>query len=188
MSRRARSGPAVLRTPMPPKQRMLPALALIFSPQTQPASRAKIWCTGKDSNLRTSQGGADLQSAGFNHSPTCALAVSVEQRALSNHLPLAHSSQLEALSDTPQPLLRLHLATWGSESARENLPALTTHLENSLMVCRWKSCLPPALLNFLRDVRSFALAQDFGCGLPIRLLRRLTHARNTPQSGAGEGI
>src|SRR2546425_5532478 len=30
------------------------------------------WCTGEDWNLRTSQGGADLQSAGFNHSPTCA--------------------------------------------------------------------------------------------------------------------
>ena len=30
------------------------------------------WCTGKDSNLRTSQGGTDLQSVGFNHSPTCA--------------------------------------------------------------------------------------------------------------------
>ena len=32
----------------------------------------KSWCTGKDSNLRTPLGGADLQSAGFNHSPTCA--------------------------------------------------------------------------------------------------------------------
>src|SRR5579872_1276727 len=82
--------------PTLPKRRMLPAPALIFSPQTQPASRAKIWCTGKDSNLRTSQGGADLQSAGFNHSPTCALAVSVEQRALSNHFRslIAHSSKL----------------------------------------------------------------------------------------------
>jgi hypothetical protein len=30
------------------------------------------WCTGKDSNLRTSLGGTDLQSVGFNHSPTCA--------------------------------------------------------------------------------------------------------------------
>ena len=29
------------------------------------------WWTGKDSNLRTSQGGTDLQSVGFNHSPTC---------------------------------------------------------------------------------------------------------------------
>ena len=27
---------------------------------------------GKDSNLRTSLGGTDLQSVGFNHSPTCA--------------------------------------------------------------------------------------------------------------------
>src|SRR5579872_6066739 len=132
--------------PTLPKRRMLPAPALIFSPQTQPASRAKIWCTGKDSNLRTSQGGADLQSAGFNHSPTCALAVSVEQRALSNSLRLAHSSQLEAFSDTPQPSLQLRLATWVSESAREKLPALTTHLENSLMECRWKSRPPPALL------------------------------------------
>src|SRR5271154_2241806 len=32
-----------------------------------------IWCTGKDSNLRTSLGGTDLQSVGFNHSPTCAV-------------------------------------------------------------------------------------------------------------------
>jgi hypothetical protein len=32
------------------------------------------WCTGKDSNLRTSLGGTDLQSVGFNHSPTCAKA------------------------------------------------------------------------------------------------------------------
>jgi hypothetical protein len=32
----------------------------------------QTWCTGKDSNLRTSLGGTDLQSVGFNHSPTCA--------------------------------------------------------------------------------------------------------------------
>src|SRR5579862_7399607 len=34
--------------------------------------QVKTWCTGKDSNLRTSLGGTDLQSVGFNHSPTCA--------------------------------------------------------------------------------------------------------------------
>jgi hypothetical protein len=33
---------------------------------------AQLWCTGEDSNLRTSLGGTDLQSVGFNHSPTCA--------------------------------------------------------------------------------------------------------------------
>ena len=36
------------------------------------AEGAQLWCTGKDSNLRTSLGGTDLQSVGFNHSPTCA--------------------------------------------------------------------------------------------------------------------
>jgi hypothetical protein len=32
--------------------------------------RAGSWWTGKDSNLRSPQGAADLQSAGFSHSPT----------------------------------------------------------------------------------------------------------------------
>jgi hypothetical protein len=36
------------------------------------ATHVNQWCTGKDSNLRTSLGGTDLQSVGFNHSPTCA--------------------------------------------------------------------------------------------------------------------
>jgi hypothetical protein len=40
-----------------------------------PAKAAQYWCTGKDSNLRTSLGGTDLQSVGFNHSPTCAKTV-----------------------------------------------------------------------------------------------------------------
>jgi hypothetical protein len=30
----------------------------------------RAWWTGKDSNLRSPQGAADLQSAGFSHSPT----------------------------------------------------------------------------------------------------------------------
>jgi hypothetical protein len=35
-----------------------------------PASRVGRWWTGEDSNLRSPQGAADLQSAGFSHSPT----------------------------------------------------------------------------------------------------------------------
>jgi hypothetical protein len=31
---------------------------------------ASYWWTGEDSNLRSPQGAADLQSAGFSHSPT----------------------------------------------------------------------------------------------------------------------
>ena len=33
-------------------------------------STPRIWWTGEDSNLRSPQGAADLQSAGFSHSPT----------------------------------------------------------------------------------------------------------------------
>jgi hypothetical protein len=34
------------------------------------AAEVESWWTGKDSNLRSPQGAADLQSAGFSHSPT----------------------------------------------------------------------------------------------------------------------
>src|SRR5438876_6964199 len=37
-------------------------------PHAKPAPRS--WWTGEDSNLRSPQGAADLQSAGFSHSPT----------------------------------------------------------------------------------------------------------------------
>ena len=43
-----------------------------LTPTTQTIGLKQSWCTGKDSNLRTSLGGTDLQSVGFNHSPTCA--------------------------------------------------------------------------------------------------------------------
>src|SRR5258707_9353872 len=35
-----------------------------------PCEFKRAWWTGKDSNLRSPQGAADLQSAGFSHSPT----------------------------------------------------------------------------------------------------------------------
>ena len=44
-------------------------LLLAIAPRSLPAP-AGPWWTGKDSNLRSPQGAADLQSAGFNHSPT----------------------------------------------------------------------------------------------------------------------
>ena len=40
----------------------------------------KIWCTGEDSNLRSSQGAADLQSAAINHSATCAHSTELSPR------------------------------------------------------------------------------------------------------------
>src|SRR5215470_13048424 len=51
----------------------MPARLKPQKPETlQLIASASNWCTGKDSNLRTSLGGTDLQSVGFNHSPTCA--------------------------------------------------------------------------------------------------------------------
>jgi hypothetical protein len=39
-------------------------------PKAQPLLAYEYWWTGEDSNLRSPQGAADLQSAGFSHSPT----------------------------------------------------------------------------------------------------------------------
>jgi hypothetical protein len=51
------------------------------------------WCTGEDSNLRSSQGAADLQSAAINRSATCAHPAGTPTR----HFPLPahprHSNQ-----------------------------------------------------------------------------------------------
>src|ERR1700704_4073311 len=42
------------------------------------AQRETWWWTGEDSNLRSPQGAADLQSAGFSHSPTRPRKISSE--------------------------------------------------------------------------------------------------------------
>ena len=39
-------------------------------PKAQHLPATSTWWTGEDSNLRSPQGAADLQSAGFSHSPT----------------------------------------------------------------------------------------------------------------------
>src|SRR6266478_2119340 len=87
------------------------------------------WCTGEDSNLRTSQGGADLQSAGFNHSPTCA-----ETPTASSSFLCAQSradrgcyEKIEELNARGNALARKHL-TW----------------KNFLMECRWEICYAAA--------------------------------------------
>ena len=78
----------------------------------------QLWCTGEDSNLRTSQGGADLQSAGFNHSPTCAMPTL--QPCKSGHSP-ASCTKRNAAADEAK--LR------SIERARETLRTPTPHLE-----------------------------------------------------------
>jgi hypothetical protein len=69
-----------LRTALPP--RLLPLSNIAFAiflrccncfpllPSAASRPLPRRWWTGKDSNLRSPQGAADLQSAGFSHSPT----------------------------------------------------------------------------------------------------------------------
>src|SRR5271157_901100 len=66
----------------------------------QPIHR-KLWCTGEDSNLRSSQGAADLQSAAINHSATCARF----DRA-SRSQPLAESQIVGP--ESPVPAIKEH--------------------------------------------------------------------------------
>src|SRR2546430_9272818 len=76
----------------PPRSTLFPYTTLFRSPESIVSSQPIKWCTGKDSNLRTSLGGTDLQSVGFNHSPTCAsqlLAVGSDRK--STRLNSSHS-------------------------------------------------------------------------------------------------
>src|SRR5580692_13035675 len=94
-----------------PVPRMQPSLMRNESHQS--------WCTGKDSNLRTSQGGTDLQSVGFNHSPTCAKTpafvrlrqIPEPQRLCAEDASTAGNDPIEKPSARENPLARKH-HTW----------------------------------------------------------------------------
>ena len=100
-------------------------------------STAQLWCTGKDSNLRTSLGGTDLQSVGFNHSPTCAETAKLLLPTGSTYFP-----------DSPlQELLTRGVNLQASQQHRKNRNRASTlahenHYtsEKFLMECVWKTC------------------------------------------------
>ena len=96
------------------------------------------WCTGEDSNLRSSQGAADLQSAAINHSATCAerpvlrLSYSLRQVA-----PVLNTRGRRTLTGDTQ----------GKKTA--TTLGILTHenhytSERSLMECAGNSVVPPA--------------------------------------------
>jgi len=105
---------------------------------------SKCWCTGEDSNLRTSQGGADLQSAGFNHSPTCA------------EMPVARLSTFPAAFARTATCARRVCACsknpTGTERAH-NSSCVQIHRnwKSFLMECRSKPAMPPRRANALRS-------------------------------------
>ena len=108
-----------------PERRTLPAQLLNASLIPRADFRLRLapanqnWCTGKDSNLRTSQGGTDLQSVGFNHSPTCAKTpafvrlrqIPEPQRLCAEDASTAGNDPIEKPSARENPLARKH-HTW----------------------------------------------------------------------------
>jgi hypothetical protein len=92
------------------------------------------------------RGGADLQSAGFNHSPTCA-----ELQNSSPYLLIRHSSQTSTLRKIVQTdsSIRNHRKV-KNRKARANMPRTQTpHLENSLWSAVGKLCQAAAAPNIL---------------------------------------
>ncbi len=165
---------ATTTTPAPPK--------LASNESIQPNSTTQIWCTGKDSNLRTSLGGTDLQSVGFNHSPTCA--------ALPGDQPLRFIQQAISSGHASPRKARQHTSAFGSLDQSFGLPA---------QPIRPAKLLPPIREN--QDSRSRISREDYTGKVPngVRwknLLRRLYRVPaacgeirfRISHTGAGEGI
>jgi hypothetical protein len=114
------------------------------------------------------RGGADLQSAGFNHSPTCA------ELQNSSALP-AHPAFLEDIHRYGRSLqtdssIQNHRKDEEQKCARICPRTQTPHLENSLMECRWEnlssrraascprvSCLPEPMLELAKGFEPLTL-------------------------------
>jgi hypothetical protein len=133
----------------------------------RPQNASNSWCTGKDSNLRTSLGGTDLQSVGFNHSPTCAKMPSLP--ALITQVSVADLLR-------GGPTLQAGGCPIEKQSARENPLARKHHT--------WKNSLWSAVgKNLLR--RRAAQSPIFRNRLDSNA-RSIDHAQSN--AGAGEGI
>jgi hypothetical protein len=121
-----------------------PADFRLASLRLTPAKTAQHWCTGKDSNLRTSLGGTDLQSVGFNHSPTCA-----NSRAMRPLRCLRQSASVCGTRKNRRPnaaQLKIQLSPNRETKARANCAAkITTRRKRSEWSAFGKTCC--ALLN-----------------------------------------
>ena len=153
--------------------KMLPTQTL---PTQKPPSKMPVWCTGKDSNLRTSLGGTDLQSVGFNHSPTCAQPPGDAALALhpadnfmrharqrTNSL-AAHSWPLPALTDEPMqnrllPIRETKIRAYGMTTRRSLHAGIVPN-----GVC-WKNLLRPTESCRCRNFVSWFLDAGAGEGI-----------------------
>jgi hypothetical protein len=89
---------------------VVPSLSLGISPagsRSAPARKtAQHWCTGEDSNLRSSQGAADLQSAAINHSATCAIPLLLASASLPRTIAELALTSLHASAGAQRKIIR----------------------------------------------------------------------------------
>jgi hypothetical protein len=112
---------------------------------------SNLWCTGEDSNLRSSQGAADLQSAAINHSATCA-----ESRSLPSDLTGNHSLRRS------RPL-RPHIERKNQNSCETYFRTRSLHvgrflygvLLDNLLRCRRPTCVRDFRKRFLELAKGF---------------------------------
>jgi hypothetical protein len=142
-------------------------------------TKANHWCTGEDSNLRTSLGGTDLQSVGFNHSPTCAktLRANAADHASSGGPRLKFAGTHAKPADTTQHkshfnFAKLTFAIQGNQGRAQDTAKITTRRKSSEWSAFWK--------NLLR--RYYGVRR-----LPDNSFLLLLCSLSSSFSGAGEG-
>jgi hypothetical protein len=111
-------------------------------PRGAPAALApasSLWCTGKDSNLRTSEEGQIYSLLALTTHPPVQNCGTVRPFAVH----FGHSSQIftqpAEMVQTDSAKVRI-CKREEQKCARECHRTQTPHLENSLMECRWKIC------------------------------------------------
>jgi hypothetical protein len=120
----------------------------------------QFWCTGKDSNLRTSLGGTDLQSVGFNHSPTCAETAGRCSRRASSRRPSRESADRSSTL-----VLRVHQTLSSQTSQTRETKNRAYDLpredhctpENFRIEVRWKNLLRHPEFRCLPEIRFLTL-------------------------------
>jgi hypothetical protein len=120
-----------------------------FLPRVQLRLNLNHWCTGEDSNLRTSLGGTDLQSVGFNHSPTCAETSSRPRPRAVSMPPRRGTPPCRAAARAHQPQTKpstshAAFATQGNQGSRFNAAKTTTRRKSSEWSASGKTCCAAA--------------------------------------------
>ena len=81
----------------------------------------KSWWTGEDSNLRSSQGAADLQSAAINHSATCPTCLPASTHYKYDGTNSPEEKPTEENNETEHPSFCAHTSSGAHQHTNANL-------------------------------------------------------------------